>query len=420
MQLAHLLKADDRPVVGIEHEFIVWSRARNGGRAARRRDFRRAIHRLRLGRANLDPADPYSYRMSSGAAITCDQAEAEIACPPVAIEPGFAGVVERAAAAARRDLAARLPGRWWLEGISTHISVSMADELTDEVARKFARTFAPAMMLMLDGQAGLGLLVRPRPGRLEIGGWFLDGPQLRAALVFAVAAARRCAAAVDRGAELPATIDAHIEPAVARYGWYLDRRAFGGDLYSDGRSARLPLSRGGETAAGEHLRICWELVRPGVAGDLAPTELALVDEIVAGRSPLPCEATMPRNDADDRQTPAANPFASVHADRHRPGCEIAPVMLTWSTVVLVAADLEHSRRAFVAVPRRYLASFVDALDDGRLDMPIGRFIARPHLRRRRLMWLRDAGAPALWDALGVRLALVPPEPGLQTSAAAAA
>src|SRR5689334_8719158 len=50
-------------------------------------DFRRLIHGLRLGRRGLDPDDPYSYRLASGDAVTCDQKEAEIVLAPAAVAP---------------------------------------------------------------------------------------------------------------------------------------------------------------------------------------------------------------------------------------------------------------------------------------------------------------------------------------------
>ena len=59
MELSALLTPDNRPIAGIEHEFIVW----NG---QERLDFRDHIHGLRLGKANLDPGDPFAYRLPSG------------------------------------------------------------------------------------------------------------------------------------------------------------------------------------------------------------------------------------------------------------------------------------------------------------------------------------------------------------------
>ena len=52
------------------------------------------------------------------------------------------------------------------------------------------------MLLLPDQGDSPGLPVGPRPGRLELGGDFVEGEQLRAALTYAVAAARSCAEAV--------------------------------------------------------------------------------------------------------------------------------------------------------------------------------------------------------------------------------
>ena len=58
-------------VVGLEHEY----RLTYDARAV---DFRTIVHSLDLGRPLLDPADLNAYRLTSGAALTADEAEAEI------------------------------------------------------------------------------------------------------------------------------------------------------------------------------------------------------------------------------------------------------------------------------------------------------------------------------------------------------
>ena len=145
-------------MVGLEHEYRVLD-------GSTQVDFRPLIGRLRLGRPNLDPGDPNAYRLRSGSMITCDGAEAEIALPPTPRNRGFAAGMTARAAGEEAALAQLLPRRYRLEGCSTHISVAVADSQTREVAALYARTFAPAMMLMLDGPDSPGLLVRPRPGR---------------------------------------------------------------------------------------------------------------------------------------------------------------------------------------------------------------------------------------------------------------
>jgi len=163
---------DPGALVGLEHEFVV--RGSDGSRI----DFRGLIHELGIGRRHLDPSDPHARRLPSGAVVTCDDGEAEIAIPPVAGTSGFATRVVEAAAHARAGLQRSLPRGYRLEGCSTHLSVSLPDPLLEACARRYPVTFAPALMLLMDGPHSPGLLVRPRPGRLELGGEFVAGAWL--------------------------------------------------------------------------------------------------------------------------------------------------------------------------------------------------------------------------------------------------
>ena len=60
----------------LEHEYRL---ARNGDAV----DFRALIHDLPVPGRRIDPGDSYAYRCTSGLALTCDDGEAEVACPPV-------------------------------------------------------------------------------------------------------------------------------------------------------------------------------------------------------------------------------------------------------------------------------------------------------------------------------------------------
>jgi len=148
---------------------------------------------------------------------------------------------------------------------------------------------------VLDRRAAPGLLVRPRGGRLELGGEYCRGEQLRAAGVFAAAASLTCAAAVrSRQAKrsLPRPVRARVRPSNIRAGWYIDRRAFGTDLYRDGRAARLRSRAGGSLLAQDHLSEAWQRARPVVDALLDAAELGLVDRVVDGELPIPLEAVV--------------------------------------------------------------------------------------------------------------------------------
>jgi hypothetical protein len=65
-----------------------------------------------------------------------------------------------------------------LRGYSTHLNIEIDDRHVRLVATMIARRMAPALMLLLDGPQSPGLIVRPRHGRLELGGEFATGNQL--------------------------------------------------------------------------------------------------------------------------------------------------------------------------------------------------------------------------------------------------
>jgi hypothetical protein len=105
-------------------------------------------------------------------------------------------------------------------------------------------------------------LVRPRPGRTELCGEFIENESLAAAAGFVAGTTRACAAAVRRpGARtvLPPRLDVRLARAMHRYGWYVDRRAFGTDLYAASqRAASAPSGpRWAEGRGGRHAQTHW-------------------------------------------------------------------------------------------------------------------------------------------------------------------
>jgi hypothetical protein len=398
-------------LLGLEHEFRVLA----GDRQA---DFRGMIHGLGLGQPNLDPADPNAYRLPSGAALTCDGREAEIALPPIAVRPGFGREVRSRAAAERRDLLRRLGPNLTLDGCSTHISVSATDEATQAICRLYATTFAPALMLLMDRRESPGLLVRPRPGRVELGGEYVAGDQLGAAATFAVGSILACERALrDPRQPLPPVLDVRLEPARARYGWYVDRKAFGGDLYATGRSTILTTRDGDRFSAQVVLERAWAAALAALDALVETEDERSIDALVSGRELLPCEttqsaaATHEDNEVFLEGGPGDDPFGSATRLRTLRVAEVAPVMLTWDLAVFVLLDRPRGRTAFAAVPRGELAAFLDELDAGRLDGQIHRFLARRRWSRSHLEAPDAVSTATLFDELGPRLGLVPAEYG---------
>ncbi len=391
--------------VGLEHEFRVSS-------LSIAVDFRSLIHGLALGQPNLDPADPNAYRLPSGAAATCDGAEAEIALPPTPVRSGFAFEVAGRAQAERTGLRSRLANDLQLSGCSTHLSVSVPDALTQAVCQLYATTFAPGLMLLMDRHESPGLLIRPRPGRVELGGEFIDGEPLVAAMVFAVGSVLACRDALVsavRREQDPPQLEVRVEPATQRFGWYVDRTAFGDDLYSCGRSTLLRTTSGEPLLAQTHLERSWEAAEGALAGLAAPDELALVRDVIAGARPLPTERLGEAETLPAATVPlVSSPYGRALASRRRPAFEIAPVMLTWELAVFVIRRSARLRFGFAAVPGSRLGPFLDALDRGALDGTITAYLDRRR-RGRRLESRAQTGVPALFDELGPRRGLLAAE-----------
>jgi hypothetical protein len=373
-------------LAGIEHEYEV---ARDGARI----DFRALIHTLRLDGARLDPGDPNAYRCAWGGVVTADGREAEIATPAVRRRAGYASDLEAIAALGRRALEERLPAGVTLRGYSTHVNVSMPRRWNDAVALLYVQTFAPALMLMMDRPNSPGMLVRPRPGRLELCGEFVDGARLRAVVAFAVASVRACADAVIRGAPAPEPLRVVIEPGVERFGWYVDRTAFGPDLYARGRRARL------RTVAGRAVRAQERLVDALAHAErfLDDDDRAAVAAIVHGDEPLPS--------SEAASEVAMRPAPQLVALRAcaRPAFAVAPVAATWDHAVF---EISGARRAYAYVPRDALPGFATSLERGALDAVIESYLAQ---RARRRTLGETNGAPALCDVAPSPKALCAPE-----------
>ncbi|HSH11202.1 MAG TPA: hypothetical protein VLA10_05395, partial [Ilumatobacter sp.] len=152
-----------RRVVGIEHEYAVF-------RGKAQLDFASIVHDLGIPGERLHPTNGDMYLTASGSAVMADGLVAEIATPPVEIAPGFTRALQGSLTTTGHLLGAALTDGDRLEGGSTHISVQIDHTAADRAAARFARTYAAPLMLLMDRAHSPGLLVRPRPGRLEFGG----------------------------------------------------------------------------------------------------------------------------------------------------------------------------------------------------------------------------------------------------------
>lgn len=377
LEFARLVSVPGSPapaaLLGVEQEFSVRIRGRPV-------DFRPFVGRATTIGPRLDPGDPLAHRCRWGGVVTADGAEAETATPPVRLGPGFARTLTASTDMGRREIEALLPEGFTLRGYSTHLNASMPAGLNDRLCGLYAETFAPSLMLLTDGPASPGLLIRPRPGRTELGTEFVDGYRLAAASAFVAGSVRVCASALRGGRRhrrsLPPRLRVRAVPARHRYGLYVDRAAFGVDLHSASRRTLLPLASGRTISAQSHLEASWSAAREALEELAEPADLAAADLMVAKALPLPAESSHPATLA----LPAAGPerrveetFGSAVRARRRPGFDVLPVSATWDfTIWRLAAG---ASQAFACVPRGSLPGFLSLLDDGGLDAVVRAYLA---------------------------------------------
>lgn len=360
-------------LAGVEREWrVLW---RDGAV----RDFRDLVDDLALDGRRLDPDDPHAHRCRWGGVVTADGREAEVATPPLPVATGVAADLEALARLGHRRLRAALPAAHRLDGYSTHLNVSVPDRVVSRVADRFARQLAVPQMLLLDRAGSPGLLVRPRRGRLEIGGEYAAAEQLRAALTFAIAGTAAC----TRDRRLLRTLPrpaAQLARAKGRFGWYVDRCATGVDLYRDGRRAAVPTDAG-VVAAGALLERAWELLRPLALELVGPADVGIVDAVVGGREPLPLE----RPARDPRGEAVGVSAAAIHGrlvdEVVRSGFVLRAVVARWDRVAFEIDNADRRRYAVVSADR--LSTFLHAVDAGHYDGRFGAISAAPRSRRSR-------------------------------------
>src|SRR5262249_41309019 len=351
-------------------------------------------------------------------------AEAEIATPPVWTRPGFAAELQTWAETGEAALRRAVPRAIELGGYSAHLSAAMPARLNDPVCRLYAETFAAGLMLLTDRAGSPGLLVRPRPGRTELCGEFISGPALPAAAAFVAGGTRACAMAGRQRrarAVLPPRLAVRLARAVHRYGWYVDRRAFGTDLHAAWRRAPLPRASGGTISAQSHLELAWAAARQALADDAAASDLQAAEAMVTGSLPLPAEHGRPGEPVqsqpgrDTRFAPsgsAVGKTAAAHFGAHiRPGFTLRPVAVTWDFTVFEASGA--ARKAYTCIPRASLPGFVDELEDGGLDDAITAYLALPS-RRRVLSAHQQTRRVGVYDQMGAPAGLLAPERDPQT------
>ena len=400
-----LRDGDEEPratrVLGLEHEYMVYRRGEPV-------DFRTLIHGLGLPGERVHPIDRHRYLSPTGIALMADGIVAEVAAPPLALGPGFAADLDAWGAHGLDAFAERMPAETRLKGASTHLSVECASEAADEIAWGYAQTFATALMMLLDDAESPGLLIRPRPKRVELGGEFAVGGRLQAAAAMAAGSVIALeSAAAGRGEfPVPPPLTATIEPARRRFGWYADRRAYGPDLYSAGRQAILKRSDGKTITAQEHLELSWAAARQALTPHVAPRDLEAADRVVSGEAPLPSEVPIDRSPGTIGAAQLRHPLGEMLAQRLRGAFAVRVVAATWDFGAFAISDGTHE--VISSIPRAQLGRFLSLLDAGSLDAVLLAAL-RTNLSHAVLARFEQTRQAGLWGELKTSGALLPRE-----------
>lgn len=385
--------------VGLEHEFTV---DRDGTRV----DFRSLIHDLDLPGRAIDPGDEHAYRLDTGVIITCDDTEAEIATVPVPIEPGWPDELTLWATAGASSLIEALPNAD-LEGWSTHLSVTADIEHVARAAGLFSRTFAPALMMLMEQRDSAGLLIRPRYQRLEFGGDYVSGASMQAAAAMAVGGALTCldvAAKRRSKRDLPPAVKVKVVAAVDRHGWYVDRAAFGFDLPRAGRNATFRREYYGSIGGQQLLENAWHVARSALAARSSEVDLAAADVVVAGDLPIPAERAPDRTPVLETTAIVGEHPMGLAMQTHTAGeTELEAVVATWDYVVF---RLTGAHEGFWSVTRRDLTDALAMIRNGSLARLLGELDWHETLSS-----YDEAAAGGCFLHLTKGRKLAPPEPG---------
>ncbi len=198
--------------LGVEHEYRLW-------RGDEQVDFRRLISLLAHNIRPLDPGDRRARRLPSGVALTAHGWEADLVTPPLPVgaeTPEQVDVLLRTERTELRDTAAAYEINR-VSGLTSHLNVSVPPDRVVEIAENFRDTCLLALATVIEPSGSRGLQVRPRWDRLEIGGDYVEGPDLVAGLTLLAACVRGLTeGGVPASLRSPRTVAAR-----GSFGWFM-------------------------------------------------------------------------------------------------------------------------------------------------------------------------------------------------------
>lgn len=307
--------------------------------------------------ARLDPSDVNAVRLASGAVVTVDGDEAEMASPLIRYDESMELALAAATHAGTTTLAA-IAQPASLEGYSTHLSVSTGVtraagarqiELTSQLLRDVA---GPILAVLAEPQHGAGVLVRPRRARVEVCSEHVTGDDLTALACYLGAALVAVESSELRASITALRLRTEYVPSVHRYGWFLDPSTSLGHWYQLGRKALVQKASGEMVTIEDHLAATWALIRPIAAASLTQDLCRIVDARVDGSAPLRCE----RLEASPPLTPDFE-FRNVLGPHRFGDVTLECLATTWTATVFAATDDRGT--TLLTVPTTVLVGFLD-------------------------------------------------------------
>ena len=367
--------------IGVAHRLCLWH-------DQDRVDVRSVIDRFATGSGPLDPADPVARRLPSDSTLSVEGDEAVLASPPVPIGPGVPEQIDdllRDERTGLRDNASAY-GVTGVSGSATCLSISVPDESVVGVGLTFVESCLLALATVVEPATSPGLLVRPRRGRLEIGGGYVEGSDLVAGLTLLAA----CIRGLLDGGFPPRNGTPDVVPSRELYGWFAPAR-----------------TQPDDDAA---LAAVWTWARPWArAQGLDPGP---VDELVSGSRALRRHtAADPAHCSWGTQTSGDRPRRAGRRELPN-GLHADPEWLTWHHAVWLIRDA-GGHECHAVVPLDQEDSFLAQLDAGRLDVALDRMLHR-RTPRRRLTAHAEIDEAVLWHDVHPA-ALVPVERHLDGS-----
>ena len=205
-----------------------------------------------------------------------------------------------------------------------------------EIGRLLLETCAPALRAITEPASSQGIFVRPRRGRLEYGGEYVEGSDLIAALTLLTG----CVAGLLADTKPAQLGTPPWVPSREKFGWFLP-----------------PPS----TAGPEHLAVVWSWARPHALRSGLPPEP--VDALAEGRLAVRAQRPEPADSCSFSSPGAApEPATRTHPRELADGTRAATEWLTW----------QHAVWLFRAPDGRECRIVVDADDEPELPGPARR------------------------------------------------